>query len=342
MDFLKEFFSKESTKRFLFFVVLIIILYLLKSLLNMLLLTFLFTYLMNSLQGVIVRQLKKITPVKEKLITILLYTLLFTSIILIIVNYIPLLITETKSLLNQPIFDFNTNYSSNSNSDIIQKYLVSALQQIDLQKYVKSGFDITVQLAANIGKWSANVFIAIMLSLFFMLEKNKIIAFLEKFKTSKVSVMFKYFSFFGNNFLNSFGKVIQAQIVIAFANTIISVIMLSILKFPQLISLGFMIFILSLVPVAGVIISLIPLSLIAFKIGGFTKVLYVLIMVAVVHSLESYILNPKLMSAKIELPIFFTFIILIASEHFMGVWGLLIGIPLVMFILDLLDVKVND
>ncbi|AKN30731.1 membrane protein [Clostridium carboxidivorans P7] len=338
MDFLKEFFSKESTKRFLFFVVLIIILYLVKSLLNMLLLTFLFTYLMNSLQGVIVRQLKKITPVREKLITILLYTLLFTSIVLIIVNYIPLLITETKSLLNQPIFDFNTN----SNSDIIQKYLVSAFQQIDLQKYVKSGFDITVQLAANIGKWSANVFLAIMLSLFFMLEKNKIITFLEKFKTSKVSVMFKYFSFFGNNFLNSFGKVIQAQIVIAFANTIISVIMLSILKFPQLISLGFMIFILSLVPVAGVIISLIPLSLIAFKIGGFTKVLYVLIMVAVVHSLESYVLNPKLMSAKIELPIFFTFIILIASEHFMGVWGLLIGIPLVMFILDLLDVKVND
>lgn len=338
MDFLKEFFSKESTKRFLFFIVLIIILYLLKSLLNMLLLTFLFTYLMNSLQGVIVKQLKKITPVKEKLITVLLYTLLFTSIVLIIVNYIPLLITETKSLLNQPIFDFNTN----SNSDIIQKYLVSAFQQIDLQKYVKSGFDITVQLAANIGKWSANVFIAIMLSLFFMLEKKKIIIFLEKFKTSKVSVMFKYLSFFGNNFLNSFGKVIQAQIVIAFANTIISVIMLSILRFPQLISLGFMIFILSLVPVAGVIISLIPLSLIAFKIGGFTKVLYVLIMVAVVHSIESYVLNPKLMSAKIELPIFFTFIILIASEHFMGVWGLLIGIPLVMFILDLLDVKVND
>ncbi|NMM62725.1 AI-2E family transporter [Clostridium sp. P21] len=338
MDFLKELFAKESTKRILFFIVLIIIFYLLKSLLNLLLLTFLFTYLMNSLQGLIVRQLKKITPVREKLITILLYSLLFASIVLIIVNYIPLLITETKSMLNQPTFDFSTN----SNSDIIQKYLVSAFQQIDLQKYVKSGFDITVQLAANIGKWSANVFIAIMLSLFFMLEKKKIELFLEKFKTSKVKDMFKYFSFFGNNFLNSFGKVIQAQIIIAFVNTIISVIMLSILRFPQLITLGFMIFIFSLVPVAGVIISLIPLSLIAFKIGGFTKVLYVLIMIAVIHSLESYILNPKLMSAKIELPIFFTFIILLASEHFMGVWGLLIGIPLVMFILDLLDVKVND
>jgi len=53
------------------------------------------------------------------------------------------------------------------------------------------------------------------------------------------------------------------------------------------------------------------------------------------------LLNPKLMSAKIELPIFFTFIILIVSEHFLGVWGLLVGIPLFMFLLDLLDVKLE-
>ncbi len=339
MNFLKEFFAKESTKRILFFVVLTVIFYLLRSLLNLLLLTFLFTYLMNSLQNLIVKQLKKITPVKEKLITIILYSILFSSIVLIIVNYIPQLVTETKSIVSQPI-DFN--FTTNSNSDIIQKYLVSMYNQIDLQNYMKSSFDMAFELAANIGKWSMNVFIAIMLSLFFMLEKKKVLIFLEKFKTSKVKDIFKYFSFFGNNFLNSFGKVIQAQIIIAFINTGISVVMLYILNFPQLIALGFIIFILSLIPVAGVIVSLIPLCIIAFKIGGFTKVFYVLIMVAVIHLIESYILNPKLMSAKIELPIFFTFIILIASEHFMGVWGLLLGIPLVMFILDLLDVKLND
>ncbi len=339
MSFLKELFSKESTKRVLFFVVLLVIFYLLAPMLNLFLLTFLFTYLMNSLQTSIVRQLKKITPVKEKFITIVLYSILFTSIVLIIVKYLPQLIIQSKYIINQVAeFDFTPT----SNSDIVQKYLMGMFQQIDLQSYVKSGVNITVQLATNIGKWSFNVFIAIMLSLFFMLEKKKIFCFLEKFKTSKVKDMYKYFSFFGNNFLNSFGKVIQAQIIIAFVNTIISVVMLSILKFPQLITLGFMIFILSLIPVAGVIVSLVPLCLIAFEIGGLTKVLYVLVMVGIIHALESYVLNPKLMSAKIELPIFFTFIILIASEHFMGVWGLLIGIPLVMFILDLLDVKLHE
>jgi predicted PurR-regulated permease PerM len=214
------------------------------------------------------------------------------------------------------------------------------LEQIDIKSYLKSGFNISIQLAANIGRWSVNTFISIMLSLFFMLEKHKIISFLEKFKYSKISGLYEYICFFGKNFLNSFGKVIQAQILIAFFNTIISVIMLYILNFPQLVTIAFMIFILSLIPIAGVIISLVPLCIIAFSIGGLTKVLYVLIMIAIVHAIESYILNPKLMSSKMELPIFFTFIVLIVSEHLMGMWGLLIGIPLFMFILDLLDVKI--
>ncbi len=62
-------------------------------------------------------------------------------------------------------------------------------------------------------------------------------------------------------------------------------------------------------------------------------------MIALLHSLESYILNPKLMSDKTSLPVFFIFIILIIGKQFMGTWGLLLGIPLVMFILE---VKVSD
>lgn len=339
MDFLRDFFSKESVKKFLTFLFIILIFYVGRSMLNLFLLTFLFTYLMNSLQVLVINHLRKITIVKEKLITVILYSLLFVSIILIIARYVPLIISQSKYIINQAV-DFDITPSSDS--DIIQKYLVSIFQEVDIKSYIKSGFDITFQFATNIGKWSINIFIAILLSMFFMLEKRKIFCFFQKFEHSKISGLYKYIRFFGNNFLNSFGKVIQAQILIAFFNTILSVIMLFVLHFPQLITLGFMIFVLSLVPVAGVIVSLIPLTLIAFKIGGLTKVAYVLIMVAVIHALESYILNPKLMSAKIKLPIFFTFIVLIASEHFMGVWGLLIGIPLFMFILDLVGVKVQE
>ncbi|MHC6180374.1 AI-2E family transporter [Clostridium sp. JNZ X4-2] len=335
MNSIKEFFSKESVKRVLFFIGLMLFFYWSKSVFDIFLLTFLFSYIINSIQNLVLKKVTKVTAAKEKITTIILYALLFLSIILIVVGFVPQLINQTKYIINNI-----SEFKPNSNSDTAQKYLIDILSQIDIKSYLKSGFNISLQLATNIGKWSINIFISIMLSLFFMLEKHKVISFLEKFKSSKISGLYKYLCFFGKNFLNSFGKVIQAQILIAFFNTIISVIMLSILHFPQIVTIGFMIFILSLIPIAGVIISLIPLCIIAFSIGGFTKVIYVLIMIAIIHAIESYILNPKLMSSKMELPIFFTFIVLIVSEHLMGIWGLLLGIPLFMFILDLLDIKI--
>src|SRR5699024_10432267 len=108
------------------------------------------------------------------------------------------------------------------------------------------------------------------------------------------------------------------------------------------IGLGIMVFFLGLIPVAGVIISLIPLCSIAYNLGGFTYVLYIFIMITVIHALESYILNPKLMSAKTNVPVFYTFIVLIFSEHFFGIWGLIIGIPIFMFLLDMLDVLPDE
>jgi predicted PurR-regulated permease PerM len=117
---------------------------------------------------------------------------------------------------------------------------------------------------------------------------------------------------------------------------------LGLLGFKQLLGLAVMIFFFSLIPVAGTIASLIPLSIIAFNNGGIKKILFVCILIAALHALESYVLNPKFMAAKTELPVFIIFIVLIVSEHFMGVWGLLIGIPLFMFLLDLINIKAAD
>lgn len=47
-------------------------------------------------------------------------------------------------------------------------------------------------------------------------------------------------------------------------------------------------------------------------------------MMTIVHAIEAYILNPKIVSSYIDFPVFITFIILIVSEHFFGLVGLLI------------------
>lgn len=191
---------------------------------------------------------------------------------------------------------------------------------------------------ADISTFGLQIVMALVLSMFFLFEKKRLSEFMEKFKTSKLSVFYEEIAFFGSKFARTFGKVLEAQFIIALVNCILTLIALWIMHFPQLFGLSIMVFFLGLIPVAGVVISLIPLSIIAYSTGGGMFVIYIVLVIFAIHAIETYFLNPKLMSAKTELPIFFTFIVLIFSEHFFGIWGLIIGIPIFVFLLDILGV----
>lgn len=338
MEFLINLFKKDFTKRLLVFIVLVLSLWFLKSVLNILLLTFIFIYITNTIETFIISKSSKYIRIKEQLLTLILYIFMFILLAFLLYKYIPILISQSVEVLNK-LSNLKINVES---ENPIFKYVQDAVAEMDITGYSKDGIDVIISFATNIGKGSLNVFIAFMLSMFFMLEKRSLSEFMHKFKDSKISGMWKYIREFGDSFLNSFGKVMQAQILIAFVNSIISIIVLWIMGFPQLVALWAMIFTLSLIPVAGVVISLIPLSLIAYQIGGITNVIWIIGMIVVIHGLESYILNPKLMSNKTELPVFLTFIVLIVSEHLLGVWGLLIGIPLFIFILDFIGIKLEN
>jgi predicted PurR-regulated permease PerM len=336
MGFIKEVVDKEITRRVLALLGLVLIFYMMGSLINLFLLTFVLTYFIYSLQSIVMKRLGKIIPLNYAAVTIVFYVVFAVLISFFIYRYVPVVINQIINIINQiSEFDFKSNIH-------IQRYLMPFFDQLDVTGYTKGGVNFLLALAKDIGKWSINIFISLMLSMFFMLEKHKVAGFMRKFKDSRIGGFYRYLHYFGSNFLNSFGKVIQAQILIALANAFLSVIALKFIGFRQLLGLGVMIFFFSLVPVAGTIASLIPLSIIGFNIGGIMKVFYVIIMIAALHALESYVLNPKLMASKTELPVFIIFIILLVSEHFMGVWGLLIGIPLFMFFLDLLNVNVHE
>ncbi|KZL94009.1 AI-2E family transporter [Clostridium magnum] len=322
--------NKQILKNAAEYILLGLIIYLMRDLFNLVLFTFLFSYIIYNLQKFIVNK----THIHKAIITIFLYFIIIGLIGFFIYKYIPEIIKETQIIFKE--------ISKITLPDRWAIYVNSLTEQIDIAKSYDKFMNTILSIGKNVVQGSLNVFISLMLSMFFVLDKEKIVRFVHKFKTSKISCVYNHFEYFGTNFLNSFGKVIQAQFLIALVNSLLSVIFLWIMNFPQLMGLGFMIFILSFIPVAGTVVSLIPLSLIAFNIGGLIKVVSVIIMIALIHCLESYILNPKLMSDKTSLPIFFIFIILIVGKHFMGVWGLLLGIPLFIFILDILNVKISD
>ncbi|PDZ10958.1 AI-2E family transporter [Bacillus pseudomycoides] len=330
---MKNFFQSRGFQRLLILVILALILYGLKSMINLILITFILTFLMDRFQRFISEKLNRFVRINRKVIIAFLYIVLATFIVATLYKYLPVLTIQ----ISQLIYQFKLFFKNPPDNEMI-RYVFSAINQMEVSKYIEQGVDVIYQSLANIGKISLQILLSLILSLFFLLEKERIIVFTSKFEDSKLSIFYEEIAYFGQKFARSFGKVIEAQFLIAVVNCILSVIALVFLGFPQLLVLAVMIFLLGLIPVAGVIISLFPLCIIAYNIGGIAYVVYILIFIAVIHAIESYFLNPKFMSAKTNLPIFYTFMVLIFSEHFLGIWGLIIGIPIFIFLLDVLEV----
>ncbi len=217
--------------------------------------------------------------------------------------------------------------------------LYNLVAQIDIKSYLEQAGALAATIVTKIGYFSLSLFISIILSFIILLEKNKITEFGQSMANSKLHFMYEYFRYFGKNFAHTFGKVMKVQVTIAFINSMISMIVLSVLGFPGILGLGTMIFGLGLIPVAGAAISLIPLTVVAFSVGGIAKIVQVVVLILVIHGLEAYILNPKLMSTKTRLPVCFVFIILLVGEHYLGVWGLLIGVPIFVFFMSIFKIE---
>lgn len=297
---------------------------------NVILLTFIFSFLLDRLVNLVSNKIR----LHRNLIVLIVYVIIISLLSIGIIKYLPIIIVEISQLVNQLQL-----FLTEQHDHVIINYLLSMIETNQISNYLEQGFSFLLRYFSGMSNIVIQIMMSLILSLFFLLEKPKLIEFTAKFKQSKIAVFTNEIEFFARKFALTFGKVIEAQFIIALVNTALTTLALWIMDFPQLLGLSILIFFLGLIPVAGAIISLIPLCAIAYTIGGVMTVVYILIVVAIIHSIEAYILNPKLMSSKTDLPVFYTFIVLIFSEHFFGVWGLIVGIPVFVFMLDVLDVK---
>jgi len=210
--------------------------------------------------------------------------------------------------------------------------------QIDINEYIWRVGQAIITGLASLGAIAFNFLIALVLSFLFVLERDKIAMVGDSIRGSRIAYIYRYFLLFAGSFCYTFGKVMKVQVIIAAINCAISTAVLSFMGFPYIMVLSIMIFILGLIPVAGVFISLVPLTIIAFNVGGIIKVIEVLIMIAVIHMVEAYFLNPKLMSRRTSLPVSLVFVVLIISQKYLGAWGMLIGVPLFIYVLNVLNI----
>lgn len=128
------------------------------------------------------------------------------------------------------------------------------------------------------------------------------------------------------------GFTFQAQILIAIVNTCLTSLGLYLLNFGTIALLASIVFFAGLIPVWGTFISSVPILLLAFNEGGLALAGKTVLMITFVHAVETYILNPNIVSAVLKINPLLTLIILYVGNSLFGLWGVLLGVPVAVYV----------
>lgn len=332
MHLWQKFLNNIRLRRFVVLLIIIGVLYAFRSMISIILLTFIFSFLIIRL----INWVQKVVKIPAPVIVITVYLILIALMITAVSTYVPKIIYQSENMIRS-LIHFYDHLPADAGK--MADHIAAYMKQSNFLHEMQGGMNFVLGYVSKAGSMGFTFVISLLLSFFFTVEKKTTFKFSQSFLSGPYSWFFQDIYYFAQIFINTFGVVLEAQFLIAIVNTVLTCIGLGIIGVSQIASLGCMIFILSLVPVAGVIISAIPMSFVAYIDGGMRDVVYVLLMLLMIHALEAYVLNPKFMASRTELPIFYTFVVLFVSERLFGTWGLIVGIPIFTFFLDVLGVK---
>jgi putative heme transporter len=122
--------------------------------------------------------------------------------------------------------------------------------------------------------------------------------------------------------------VVRGQLTIMVVNGTLTLIGLLVLRVPFAFALAALATVLYVVPLFGTILSSIPIVLIATSYGGLAKGAAALGWILVIHALESYVFNPKIMGDASRIHPVLIVLALVLGERTAGIVGALLAVPL--------------
>ena len=282
---------------------------------------------------------------KFAILTTYLMTLL---ILVIIINFIlPVLIESINELIGNlenyynKVIEMYSNLPDDSIFKTEKVYnAIKELQNFDLQQYLSldriTGY---VKGAVGFATGIFDVFVAIVVSIYILAERNEILSFFKKvtkvmFKEKTVNKIEKYFYKANGVFF----KFISSQFIDALIVGILATIVMKALNIKYASLLGFSIGLFNMIPYFGAIIAISISAIITLITGGLSKAAIMLVSIIILQQIDANIINPKIIGDSLEIsPILVILSVTIGGGYF-GVIGMFLGVP----VAAILKILVND
>ena len=218
-----------------------------------------------------------------------------------------------------------------SDNELLAPMLDHVKSAVTAEAFVINAWNITrgvLEKGLHYGSW---FFIAMLFSFLIMLDLPRLSRSLRHLRFTRLAEAYHETAASIALFATVVGENFRAQLMISAVNTLLTAIGLYVLNVNGAALLCTLVFICGLIPVLGVFISSVPVVLMAINSGGIELGLWAVAMIIVIHLIEAYILNPRIVSSVMHINPVMTLIILYIAHYVMGMWGMLLGIPIAVY-----------
>jgi predicted PurR-regulated permease PerM len=323
-------FAREN-RVILIWTVFFALLYILREMFGLIFITFVMSFIAHGLSRLIYR----ITKQRRKFLVLVIYLVFFFLVVFFFRYAFPQILTEGRQFVEElPKIVQKVNLSLDEYSES-HPFLQSGVDRIKESLTAESLTNLALKFGrttlSHVWKYLSWFFIGMLFSFLIILDLPDLIQKCRRLRFTKLQVIYDETAANIIKFGQVVGENFRAQILISTINTFLTFIGLSIIGTGSTALLSIVVFCCGLVPVLGVLISSIPITLVAVNVGGLTMGLEVLGLIVFIHAVEAYILNPRIISAVMKINPVLTLMILYLAHALMGVWGMLLGVPISVF-----------
>lgn len=279
------------------------------------------------------------------LIAILLITLGIKFVLPSITKSIVDLTGNLQNYYNSALEGINNLPEDSILNKINAKEIIEEIKQVDITKYISvSNIADYAKGAMGIVSNIFSFFVALIVSVYILIERTEILNFIKKFL--KVTVKKNTYTNIGKYFNKTndvFFKFISGQLIDAVVIGILTSIAMLLLDVKYAVLLGFLIAVSNLIPYIGAIIGVSIAVIITIFTGGLSQAIWMAVVVIILQQIDANIINPKIIGNTLKIsPILVIFAVTVGGAYF-GMLGMFLAVPIIavikILVLDYIDFK---
>ncbi|WP_244833040.1 AI-2E family transporter [Clostridium sp. BJN0001] len=259
------------------------------------------------------------------------------SSIIGLVNDIPLYINESVKFTDKLLMNLNIQNEYlrilNGNFNEFINYII------------KLGTNFIPIIGSVLGMIASsiwNIILGTIISMYLLIDKERFCALSKKIVCALFSKRISDKLLYIVNMTNdTFGNFIVGKILDSFIIGVLTFIVLTVTKMPYNLLIAVIIGITNIIPFFGPIIGAVPAIIIILFVSPI-KALWFILIILIIQQLDGNVIGPKILGNSIGISAFWILFAILVTGKFLGIIGMIIGVPLFAVIYVLIKNEIED